>query len=70
MNNGARKEEEIFERARRILDPRLRQAYLEKACGGNAALYQQLEALLSAYSEADSFLAKWTGHDEPAGEAD
>src|SRR5262245_18824028 len=48
-------EQEIFEQA---LDkaPEERAAFLEVACGGNAALRRRLEALLRAHAEGQDFL--------------
>src|SRR6516162_7555135 len=49
-------EEEIFHQARTHRDPEERAAYLEQACGGDAALRASVEALLRADFGATSFL--------------
>lgn len=36
--------------------PDVRTAFLRRACGHNLALYREVESLLSAYTEADTFL--------------
>jgi tetratricopeptide (TPR) repeat protein len=55
-NNGATHPDEVFNAARRLDDPTARAAYLCRACGGNAGLRRQVEALLSAFEQAGSFL--------------
>jgi serine/threonine protein kinase/tetratricopeptide (TPR) repeat protein len=49
-------EEEIFHQARARTDPEERAAYLEQACGGDAALRALVEALLRADDGATGFL--------------
>ncbi|HVG94157.1 MAG TPA: protein kinase [Planctomycetota bacterium] len=49
--------DELFNAARRLADPAARRSYLEAACGGDRSLRAQVEALLSAYDGAGSFLA-------------
>jgi serine/threonine protein kinase/tetratricopeptide (TPR) repeat protein len=49
-------EEEIFHQARAQTDPGERAAYLERACGGDAALRAAVEALLRADVGASGFL--------------
>jgi WD40 repeat protein/serine/threonine protein kinase len=56
-------EEELFEAARHIRDAAERAAYLERACAGDPALRQRVEALLRSHVEAGAFLRA------PAGEA-
>lgn len=47
----------IFAEALEKLTPTEQAAYLEQACGGNAELRSQVEALLAAHDRAGSFLA-------------
>jgi hypothetical protein len=49
-------EEEIFHQALARRDPEERAAYLEQACGGDAALRASVEALLRAVVGATGFL--------------
>src|SRR4051794_19262921 len=49
-------EEEIFHQARTRRDPEQRAAYLEQACGGDAALRASVEALLQADVGATGFM--------------
>jgi eukaryotic-like serine/threonine-protein kinase len=49
-------ERTIFLAALDIADPAGRSAYLERACGGDAALRRQVEALLAAHRREGSFL--------------
>ncbi len=49
-------EEEIFHQARARTDPDERAAYVEQACGGNAALRASVEALLRADVGATGFM--------------
>jgi len=49
-------EQTIFIAALEIADPAERVAYLGKACDGDAALRQQLEALLAAHERPGAFL--------------
>ena len=56
MSPGPPSEEEVFQTARRIKSAEGRDAYLDQSCRDNAALRQQVEALLGAYEESESFL--------------
>jgi serine/threonine-protein kinase len=49
-------ERDIFHGAREIADTAERTAYLEKACAGDAALQEHVEALLEVQSKLGSFL--------------
>jgi serine/threonine protein kinase len=49
-------ERTIFLAALDIADPAQRQAYLDQACAGDAALHHQVETLLAAHARAGSFL--------------
>src|SRR5262245_33367441 len=49
-------EETIFEVARKLESPEAREAYLQQACGDNAATARRVRALLKAYEEGASFL--------------
>src|SRR6516225_3787870 len=51
-------EEEIFHQARARTDPEERAAYLERACGGDAALRASVEALLRADAGATGFMER------------
>ena len=47
--------EEIFSAARNLPPPE-RAAFLERTCGGDAALRQQADSLLAAHEQAGQFL--------------
>lgn len=49
-------EQELFEAACEILDPKQRRAFVAQACGSDKALRCRLEALLAAHENADGFL--------------
>jgi serine/threonine protein kinase len=49
-------EREIFEGALDHPEPAQRRAYLDRACGGNAALRARMEALLQSHESASGFL--------------
>jgi len=49
-------EEAIFHAATELSDPSVRAAFLERACGGNAALRARIKALLDADVRAQRFL--------------
>src|SRR5262245_19736836 len=49
-------ERTIFLTALDTGDPAARAAYLDRACAGDTALRQRIEALLQSHSEAGSFL--------------
>ncbi|MCC7015414.1 MAG: serine/threonine protein kinase [Planctomycetes bacterium] len=55
MNSRATPES-LFHDARAILDPREREAFLERGCAGDARLRKRVEALLRADSKAAGFL--------------
>jgi hypothetical protein len=62
-------EEAVFAEALEIADPRARAAFLDRACGGNAALRAGVEALLATY-DAGGFLEVPAGlpeHQTPSG---
>ncbi len=48
---------DIFLQALELSDPEVRRAYLDRACGSNAALRSEVSALLT-HHQTDSFLAK------------
>src|SRR5262249_43907215 len=56
-------ERELFMAALEIEDAAGRSAYLDRACAGETALRQRVEALLAAFERAGSFLQ------QPAGDA-
>src|SRR5262249_53597651 len=47
---------DVFIAALQIEEPAERSAYLDRECGGDAALRQRVEALLAALGQAGSFL--------------
>src|SRR5262245_65278256 len=49
-------EEEIFQTARRIESVEERRDCLDRACGDDASLRKQIEALVAAYESSESFL--------------
>jgi hypothetical protein len=51
----------IFAEALEQPDPAARAAYLERACGGDAAVRQRVEALLAAHNGAGRFLEAPSG---------
>ncbi|HVS54589.1 MAG TPA: protein kinase [Opitutaceae bacterium] len=55
MNTEAQREEDLFDAARRLTNPRERRDYLERACDGDTALRARIEALLTAQREAERF---------------
>ena len=56
MNTHHPSEEEIFEHVRQLSTSEERAAYLRNACGDNAQLRQNVEALLQAHENAGPFL--------------
>jgi serine/threonine protein kinase/tetratricopeptide (TPR) repeat protein len=57
MHDSAPVEETLFMRARQFPHPAERAAYLEQACGGDGALRERVERMLTAEQNADRFLA-------------
>lgn len=55
MNIDTRREEDLFDAARKIKDPALCRAFLTRACGADTALRARIEGLLAAESEAEQF---------------
>ncbi len=55
MNESADQEEQIFAEAL-LVPPAERDRYLARACGGNAALRRQVDALLLAHESAGAFM--------------
>src|SRR5258708_14586169 len=56
MNHDPSRAEALFLAAAAIADPRERADYLDRECGGDLALRQRVEALLSSHDEAGTFL--------------
>src|SRR5262245_32615931 len=56
MSPASLSEEEIFQLARRIDSAEARRGYLDQSCRDDAALRNQVEALLAAYQASESFL--------------
>ena len=55
----------IFDEAAEMASIEVRAAYLERACGGDAEIRQQVEGLLRALDAAGSFLEAPPDLDEP-----
>ncbi|MEO6003188.1 MAG: serine/threonine-protein kinase [Opitutus sp.] len=58
MNAISQREEELFDAARKIVDPAARTAFLDGACDGDPALRQRMDDLLKAAAAADDFFAE------------
>ena len=58
MNATTQREEEIFDTARNLTDAAAREAFLDRACAGDAALRARLDRLLGVAPEADRFFAE------------
>ncbi len=58
MDAQLKAEEQIFEAALAQINAAHRQAYLEKACAGDAALRRRIERLLATHEHADQFFAE------------
>src|SRR5262245_48936755 len=58
MSAAIEREESLFETARGLTDPAQRRAFLEEACGEDAALRKKIEQLLTAGERADEFFAR------------
>lgn len=58
MNAQIQREEDIFDYARKIIDPETRAAYLHRACAGDADLRARLDGLLSIEPDAEEFFAE------------
>src|SRR5688572_12805453 len=57
MNDSRSLAETIFIGARDLVDPCERASYIEKACGEDRALREQVERMLGAEQKADQFFA-------------
>jgi tetratricopeptide (TPR) repeat protein/tRNA A-37 threonylcarbamoyl transferase component Bud32 len=55
-------EEAVFNAARKIADVESRRAYMDHACGGDAALLARVRALLDAHEGAGGFMQSPVGH--------
>ena len=55
MNERERQEIEVFNLAIELPSPEERAAYLDRACAGDAALRQKVEALLRVHADADHY---------------
>ncbi len=63
MSNGQIDVRAVFASAQEIESPAERSAYLDQACGGDAALRAEVESLLAAHKQAGSFMqgtAAWS----------
>jgi hypothetical protein len=58
MKHPNQRAEELFAIAIEIADTGARRAYLDRACGGDAALRQEVESLLEANAAAGEFLLR------------
>jgi eukaryotic-like serine/threonine-protein kinase len=56
MNPNQLQAKTVFEEASGLADAVERRAYLDGACGGDAALRQEVESLMRAYERSGSFL--------------
>src|ERR1041385_4171141 len=56
MNDSNKLPREIFNEAVEILDAKQRAEYLASACGADAALREQVEALIQSHEAAGGFL--------------
>ncbi|HVM51376.1 MAG TPA: protein kinase [Candidatus Acidoferrum sp.] len=56
MNTENRNAQSVFAEALRMRVPAERQAYLDRACGSDEALRQEVESLLNAHEQAGAFL--------------
>jgi serine/threonine protein kinase len=56
MKHSLPDEEALFEAARQLKDPALREFFLAQACNGDGELRRRLDDLLAANAEADQFL--------------
>ena len=58
MSAISQREEDLFDEARRIVDPTARAAFLDGACDGDPALRRRIDDLLKAESAAEEFFAE------------
>lgn len=58
MNTVTQREEELFDAVLALTEPGRRAAYLERACGGDAALRRRVEDLLAAAADAEAFFTE------------
>ena len=58
MSKPAQRAEELFAGAMKIADAEARRAYLDRVCGGDAALRMEVESLLAAHFAAGDFLGR------------
>lgn len=58
MNAQIQREEDLFDKARKIAEPIARAAFLRRACAGDAELRARLDGLLSVEPDADDFFAE------------
>jgi eukaryotic-like serine/threonine-protein kinase len=58
MNAEAQREEDLFDAARKLIEPGACHAFLRQACGDDHALRERLEDLLAAEADAESFFAE------------
>jgi serine/threonine protein kinase/WD40 repeat protein len=58
MLESSNRQKDIFLKALDLVSPAEQAAFLGQACGGDVALRRQIEAMLQAHAERDSFLEK------------
>src|SRR5690348_18003748 len=58
MSAAIEREESLFETARGLTDPARRRAFLDEACGEDAALRRKIDELVTAAERADEFFAR------------
>lgn len=63
MSNHLQRERKIFERACELATPAERQAFLDKACGPDAALRRQVASLLALAEQAENFFQSGLAQD-------
>jgi serine/threonine-protein kinase len=69
MNQSTPSVETILAQAVEIAAPQQRQAFVEQACGGDAALRQRVERLIANHFQAGSFLERPAVATDPGGTA-
>jgi hypothetical protein len=66
METNLEREALIFDAALALEDPARRSAYLDEACGGDAALRSRIERLLATHAHADDFFVGCVAGMKPA----
>src|ERR1700722_10406302 len=58
MDDTLSREEEVFDTARKIEDPKQREEFLERACDGDPDLRQRVQTLLSVHGRAEELFTE------------